>query len=84
MTRGPRWAGTVRAACGIFTKRVPGCICTGLYRALVPNQPATPNRTIRVPDELWEAAQRKAADRGETVTDVILRALRRYLRDYED
>jgi predicted DNA binding CopG/RHH family protein len=47
-----------------------------------PNQPATPNRTIRVPDELWEAAKRKASDRGETVTDVILRALRRYLRDY--
>jgi predicted DNA binding CopG/RHH family protein len=50
----------------------------------VPNQPATPNRTIRVPDELWEAVKEKAADRGETVTDVILRALKRYLRDYED
>jgi predicted DNA binding CopG/RHH family protein len=47
-----------------------------------PNQPATPNRTIRVSDELWDAVKRKAADRGETVTDVILRALRRYLRDY--
>lgn len=50
----------------------------------VPNQPATPNRTVRVPDELWEAVQRKAADRGETVTDVVLRAFKRYLRDYED
>lgn len=48
----------------------------------VPNQPATPNRTVRVPDELWEAVQRKAADQGETVTDVIIRALVRYLRDY--
>lgn len=37
---------------------------------------------MRVPDELWEAAQRVAADRGETVTDVILRALRRYVREY--
>lgn len=46
--------------------------------------PATPNRTVRVPDDLWEAVKRKAADRGETVTDVILRALRRYLRDYDD
>lgn len=50
----------------------------------MPNKPATPHRTIRVPDELWQAVKRKAADRGETVTDVILRALKRYLRDYDD
>lgn len=49
----------------------------------VPNQPATPNRTVRVSDEVWEAAQRKASDRGETVTDVIVRALIRYVRDYD-
>lgn len=49
---------------------------------LVPNQPATPNRTVRVPDEVWEAARRIAADRGETVTDVILRGLRRYVREF--
>jgi hypothetical protein len=48
----------------------------------VPNVPATPNRTVRIPDELWDAVKRKAADRGETVTDVIIRALKRYLRDY--
>jgi len=48
----------------------------------VPNQPATPNRTVRVPDELWDAARRKAADNGETVTDVIIRALTRYVREY--
>ena len=48
----------------------------------MPNQPATPNRTIRVPDELWLAAKRKASDRGETVTAVIIRALIRYVRDY--
>jgi predicted HicB family RNase H-like nuclease len=51
---------------------------------LVPNQPATPNRTVRVPDELWEAAKRRAADRDETVTDVIIRALTRYVREYGD
>lgn len=50
--------------------------------ACVPNQPATPNRTIRVPDDLWEAAQRAAADNGETVTDVIRRALERYVRNH--
>lgn len=49
----------------------------------VPNQPATPIRTVRVPDELWEAAKRAAADRDETVTDVIIRALTRYVREYD-
>jgi hypothetical protein len=50
----------------------------------VPNQEATPRRTVRVSDEVWEAAQRVAADRGETVTDVIVRALIRYVRDHPD
>lgn len=48
----------------------------------MPNQPATPIRTVRVDDELWYAVQRAAADNGETVTDVILRALRKYVRDH--
>jgi hypothetical protein len=47
----------------------------------VPNQPKTPNHTIRVDDELWRAALDKAHERGETLTDVIVRALKRYLRD---
>lgn len=49
----------------------------------MPNQPATPNRTVRIPDDIWEAAKEKAADEGETVTDVIIRALQRYVRDYD-
>lgn len=49
----------------------------------VPNQPATPNRTIRVPDEVWEPAVRLAHDRGETITEVIINALRRYLREHD-
>ena len=48
----------------------------------MPNQPATPNRTVRVPDELWDAAKRVAADRDETVTAVIIRALVRYVREH--
>lgn len=48
----------------------------------VPNQPATPTHSVRVPDELWRAAQRVASDRGETVTAVILRALERYVRTH--
>lgn len=49
----------------------------------MPNQPATPNRTIRIPDEVWEALRARADERGETITDVVLRALRAYLREYE-
>lgn len=37
-----------------------------------------PHRTIRVPDEEWRAAQDKAKERGETLSEVIRRALRRY------
>jgi hypothetical protein len=48
----------------------------------VPNQPATPIRSVRVSDDLWETAQKVASDRGETVTDVIIRALTRYVSSY--
>lgn len=50
------------------------------YGSAVPNQPATPTHSVRVPEELWEAALRIASDRGETVSDVIRRALERYVR----
>ena len=46
----------------------------------MPNQPKTPVRSVRIPDDVWRAAQAKAAAEGETVTDVVLRALRRYVR----
>ena len=46
----------------------------------MPDKPKTPHRTIRVPDELWKAAQERARDRGETVTAAIVRALKRYVR----
>lgn len=38
----------------------------------------TRSRGMRVPDDVWEAAKAAAAERGETVTDVIVRALREY------
>ncbi len=47
----------------------------------MPNQPLTPKHGVRVPDDLWLAVKKKANDRGETITDVVLRALRRYLRE---
>lgn len=33
-----------------------------------------------MPDELWTAAQRVAKDQGESLSDVIRRALERYVR----
>lgn len=39
----------------------------------------TPARSVRVSDEVWAAAKEKAAAREETVSDVLLRALRAYL-----
>ncbi len=50
----------------------------------MPNQPATPHRSLRIPDEEWEEALRIARDRGETLTDVVRRALRRYIREHGD
>jgi hypothetical protein len=45
----------------------------------MPNQPKTPARSVRVGVDLWQAAKVTAEQRGETVTDVILRALRQYV-----
>lgn len=49
----------------------------------MPNMPATPVRSIRIPDEVWEELRRRADDRGETITAVVLRALRAYLREHD-
>ena len=38
----------------------------------------TPPRSIRVPDDVWNAAKAEAERRGETVSDVVVRFLRRY------
>ena len=40
----------------------------------------TPRRTFRIPTPRYERAQAKAVERGETVTDVVNRALERYGR----
>lgn len=41
-------------------------------------------RTVRVPDELWEEAQRIAAQRGETLSEVIRRLLEQYINEAEE
>jgi hypothetical protein len=33
-----------------------------------------------VPDDVWDAARQKAAERGETISQVVVDALRRYVR----
>jgi predicted transcriptional regulator len=47
----------------------------------MPNAPKTPTRTIRVPDDLWKAVQKKAALQDVTVTSIIIKALEEYLLD---
>lgn len=39
-----------------------------------------PTRNIRVPDVLWAAAKAKADERGDNLSEVIRRALERYVR----
>jgi hypothetical protein len=46
----------------------------------VPNQPKTPLKSFRIPDELYRAAQAKAAEEGESVSDVVRAALERYVK----
>lgn len=48
----------------------------------MPNQPRpdNPARSFRIPLDLYRQVQVRAAERGETVTDVIIRAMRRYVR----
>lgn len=40
---------------------------------------STPIRTVRVEDELWEAAQERAAELDEDVSAVIRRGLESYV-----
>jgi predicted HicB family RNase H-like nuclease len=46
--------------------------------------PKTKIRGVRIDDELWEAAQAKAARRRESVTDVVRRALLAYIEDDQE
>ena len=39
----------------------------------------TPSRNVRVPDGLWQAAKKRAASEGRTITEVIVSALHRYV-----
>lgn len=42
--------------------------------------PETRPKAIRIPDDLWAAALEKAQAEGRTLTDVVVRALERYIK----
>lgn len=54
--------------------------CIDMAHTVAVKPTHTPPRSVRVPAELWDAAKTKAETRGETVTDVIVRALERYVK----
>lgn len=37
-------------------------------------------KSLRIPDDLWAAALEKAQAEGRTLTDVVVRALERYIK----
>jgi hypothetical protein len=40
----------------------------------------TPPKSFRPPPELWEAFKQRCDERGETMSEVLIRAMKRYLR----
>lgn len=46
----------------------------------MPNQPKTTARTVRVGDELWTAATKRAEERGESISEAVRAFLKRYSR----
>jgi hypothetical protein len=44
----------------------------------MPNQPKTPLRSFRVPDEVWKPALARAQREGTTLTAVLLETLEEY------
>lgn len=46
----------------------------------MPNKPKTVAHTVRVGQALWDAAKLRAEERGETISEVIRRALERYTK----
>lgn len=46
----------------------------------MPNQPKTPVKSFRIPEQLYRDALAKANERGDTLSDVVRRALERYVK----
>lgn len=54
------------------------CLCMQ-YDEAVLREPMK-NRVIRVSDRLWSAAQQRADEKGETVSEAVRKFLERYSR----
>ena len=39
-----------------------------------------PNRVVRIPDHIWDAAKARAAERDETISQAIRQLLAKYAR----
>jgi predicted HicB family RNase H-like nuclease len=50
----------------------------------VPNQPKTPARSFRIPDEIYKPALEKARAEGVSLADIVKDALIEYVGDDED
>ena len=48
----------------------------------MPNKPKTPLRAFRIEDELWLEAVRIAGARGESVSEILRDALKRYVKKH--
>ena len=46
---------------------------------MTPRPPRRP-RSVKVEDDLWDAAKAKADERGDVLSEVIREALKRYVR----
>lgn len=49
-----------------------------------PNQPKTPIRSIRVPDEIWDPAKVKVKAEGTNLSELIREFLAEYIDEDED
>lgn len=57
-----------------------GCNTPASRLSRMANMPATPTRSIRISDDIWDEVVRLASLHGETATDFVLRAIRREIR----
>lgn len=48
----------------------------------IPERRQTPSRSLRISDTLWASAREAAAHNEETITAVVVRALRDYVERY--
>jgi hypothetical protein len=46
----------------------------------MPNKPKTPLKSFRIPQALYEKAQARAAERGESLSEAVRKFLERYTR----